>query len=188
MRGLGRYIVGAAAIVAAVLTIRGMVGARDAEWQARVDRVISDTEVALAEGTVFRSNADSLTTLADSLRIEASRRDTVIQEMIVELPAPPAECETFTLPRDRVILTLGEQIVTITAEAEAERGAAQLLRLAEAHARMSADSLRAVLDDRPKPLPSFIPRIGLGATAGVNSHGQPDVVFGFTLSWEVKLF
>ncbi len=168
--------------------VRSVVGARDAEWQARVDRVIAYSEVSLAEGAVFRSNADSLSLLADSLRIEASRRDTVIQKMIVELPAPPAECESFTLPRDRVILLLEEQVTDITEEAALERSASQLLRLAEARARTSADSLRAVLDDRPRPLPSFIPRVGLGATAGVNSRGQPDVVFGLTLSWEVKLF
>ncbi len=184
----GRYIVGAAAVLVAVLAVRSIVGARDAEWQARVDRVLVSTSTALAEGAVHLSNADSLTTLADSLRVEASRRDTVIQKMIVELPAPTAGCEAFTLPRDNVIFTLGEQVIELTLVADTERSAAQKLRLAEALARLSADSLRAVLIDRPKPLPAFLPSIGLGVTAGVNTRGQPDVVFGLTLSWEVKLF
>jgi hypothetical protein len=183
-----QYALGAAAVVAAVLVVRSWAGQRDAEWQERVEREQARAEVLLAIGDSLRVEAASLGVVADSLYIEAEKRDTVIQRMVVELPAPPVDCEPFTLPRDSVILVMEERHETITDAFQKEREAAALLRTAEANARAAADSLSNVLDDRPKALSPLIPRVGLGATAGICMTGQPCVAVGLTLSWEVRLF
>lgn len=188
MLRFGKYALGAAAVVVAVLMVRGLLGARDAEWNARVEREMDRAQVALGVNAGLRVEASELQALADSLRTEASRRDTVILKEIVSLPAPPAECESFTLPRDRVIFLQGEQITTLRTENNIVRQRAELLRRAEILARSSADSMLALLQDRPRPLSPLIPSIGLGATAGVCTTGQPCVAIGLTLSWEVKLF
>lgn len=189
MKNLIKYALGAAAVVAAVLAIRSFVGARDAEWQARVEREAARAEVALALGDSLRSAADRLETEVDSLVSNAARLDTVVQTRIVELPAPPTDCEPFTAPRDSVILLQEERFTSVSAALEREREAAALLRQAEAHARESADSLLAVLDDRPRPLSPLIPTVGLGCSAGLSvTTGTPDAACGLTLSWEVRLF
>ena len=176
-------------MVAAALAVRSYMGQRDAAWQARVESEMVRAEAALAIGDQLREEATTLEGVVDSLYVEAQRQDTVIQQMIVELPAPPVDCEPFTLPRDAVILELGEQNDTISEALRQQREAAGLLRAAESRARAAADSLLAVLDDRPRPLSPFIPSVGLGCTAGISAlTRQPDVACGLTLSWEVKLF
>lgn len=183
-----KHALGAVAIVAAVLALRSFVGARDAEWQARVERESARAETALAIGDSLRVEATELEGLATSLAFQAEQRDTVIIRMIEELPAPPPDCEAFTAPRDSVIIEQEERYADVTAALDAQREATARLRVAEALARQSADSLLSVLDDRPRPLSPLIPTIGLGATAGVCTTGQPCVAVGLTLSWEVNLF
>jgi hypothetical protein len=193
-----KYALGAVAVVAAVLVVRSWAGQRDAEWQERVERVQATAEAALAFGDSLRVEAAELGVVADSLKIEADRRDTVIvtkiKELpvivtkIKELPAPPVDCEPFTLPRDSVIVLQEERYDAISEAFDRERQAAALLRQAEARARTAADSLSSVLDDRPRPLSPLIPKVGLGATAGICTTGQPCVAVGLTLSWEVRLF
>ena len=175
-------------MVAAVLTIRSFVGARDAEWQARVERETVRAEVNLAIGDSLRAAADEMQGMVDSYALLAEQKDTVIVRMVEELPAPPPDCEPFTAPRDSVIMVMEERHDNVSAALESQREAARLLRQAEARARTSADSLLAVLDDRPTPLSPLIPRVGLGATAGICTTGQPCVAVGLTLSWEVRLF
>jgi hypothetical protein len=183
-----KYGLGAVAVVAAVLAVRSWAGQRDAEWQARVERVQAQADAALAIGDSLRVEATSLGVVADSLKIESEKQDTVIVHMVEQLPAPPPDCEPFTLPRDSVIMFMEERHETITEAFERQREASALLRQAEARAREAADSLSSVLDDRPTPLSPFIPRVGLGATAGICTTGQPCVAVGLTLSWEVRLF
>jgi hypothetical protein len=183
-----KYALGAVAVVAAVLVVRSWAGQRDAEWQERVERVQATAEAALAFGDSLRVEAAELGVVADSLKIEADRRDTVIVTKIKELPAPPVDCEPFTLPRDSVIVLQEERYDAISEAFDRERQAAALLRQAEARARTAADSLSSVLDDRPRPLSPLIPKVGLGATAGICTTGQPCVAVGLTLSWEVRLF
>jgi hypothetical protein len=188
MTKLLKYALGAVAVVAAVLVVRSWAGQRDAEWQERVEREVARAEEALAIGDSIRVEAESYESLADSLATASKQRDTVIVRMVEELPAPPVDCEPFTAPRDSVIAEMAERHDDVAAAFEAEREAAALLRAAEARARVSADSLLAVLDDRPRPLSPLIPKVGLGATAGICTTGQPCVAVGLTLSWEVKLF
>jgi hypothetical protein len=182
-----KWILGAVALVAAVLVIRSIFEGQDAQWQARVDREVDRAVISLAETAIAVLRSDSLEAVADSLALEAGRRDTVIQKMIVELPAPPPECEPFTLPRDIVIKNLGKQNRLVSTAFLRQREAAAQLRIAEAGARRSADSLLAVLGDRPRPISPLIPQVGLGATAGICTTGQPCVAIGLTLSWKVKL-
>jgi hypothetical protein len=183
------YALGAVAVVAAVLAVRSFASQRDAEWQMRVERETARAEEALAIGDSLRVEAKSYEEVADSLAVEAERRDTVIVTMIEELPAPPADCEPYTAPRDSVIAEMAERHNDISAAFEAEREAAALLRAAEQRARMAGDSLLAVLDARPRPLSPLIPSVGLGCTAGLSPlTRQADVVCGLSLNWEVKLF
>ena len=183
-----KYALGAAAILVAVLVVRSYTGGKEAEWQARADLAVAHAEEALAEGALARAEADSLQALADSLLSAGVRVETIVKEVIVNLPAPPTECEAFTLPRDKVILLLGEQSTLYRRSAEVQRAAADQLRVAEALARATADSLIIVIKNHPRPRPSLIPAVGLGATAGLCTTGQPCVAVGLTLSWEVKLF
>lgn len=185
-----KWILGAAAIVVAVLAIRAFATQRDAEWQIRVERESARAEIALARGDSLRQEANELQGLADSYALLAEQRDTVIQRVVERIPVEvPADCEPFTAPRDTAILLLTEQVETVTGAFEAERQAAGRLRAAEAQARMAADSLLSVLDDRPRPLSPLIPSVGLGCTAGLSvTTRAPDAACGLTLSWEVRLF
>ena len=184
-----KIALGAVAVVAAVLFVRSVIGAKDAGWQERVERETVRAESALSLGDSLRVSARSYEKLADSLAVAADKRDTVIQRMVVELPAPPPDCEPYTAPRDTLIAELQEQNTEVMDAFKAEREATTRLRVAEAHARAASDSLLAVLDDRPRPLSPLIPSVGLGCTAGLSAlTRQPDVACGLTLSWEVKLF
>lgn len=185
-----KWALGAAAVVAAVLAVRSFIGARDAEWNARVERESARAEAALAVGDSLRQDAARAARAADSLAVEASIRDTVIQRVVERIPVvTPPECEPFTAPRDTAILLLKEQVATVTDAFERQREATARLRAAEQMARASADSLLAVLGDRPRPLSPLIPKVGLGCSAGVSvTRGAPDAACGLTLSWEVKLF
>lgn len=184
-----KYALGAVAVVAAVLIVRSLWAAKDAEWQERVEREMARAEVLLEIGDSLRVEAESYEELADSLAVAAETRDTVIVTMIEELPAPPADCEPYTAPRDSVIAEQEKRYDDVTAALEAQREATAKLRIAEAKARMAGDSLLAVLSDRPRPLSPLIPSVGLGCTAGLSPlTRQADVVCGLSLSWEVKLF
>ena len=178
----------AVAVLAAVLVVRSVIGAKDAEWQSRVDRVTDESRVALAEADVATLRADSLQAIADSLMIEAGKKDTIIVTRIMNLPAPPPDCEPFTIPRDEIIIDLRKQKNLVATAFARERQASGQLRIAEAGARRSADSLLAVLDDRPRPVSPLIPSVGLGATAGICTTGQPCMAVGLTLSWKLELF
>lgn len=190
MSAMLKWILGAVAVVAAVLVIRSYIGARDAEWNARVERESARAEIALALGDSLRVEADSLEARVDSLSVRASVRDTVIRRVVERIPVEvPADCEPFTAPRDTAILLLSEQVGDVTAALDAQREAAARLRAAEAKARIAADSLLAVLDDRPRPVSPLIPSVGLGCAAGLSPLSrQADVVCGLSLNWEVKLF
>jgi hypothetical protein len=183
-----KYALGAVVIVAAVLAIRSFVGAREAEWHARVERETARAEAALEENATLREQAEELEGLATSLSFEAAKKDTVIVRMIEELPAPPADCEPFTAPRDSVIIEQRKQYASISEAYAYQRQATAKLRYAEFKARTAADSLLDVLADRPQPLSPLIPKVGLGATAGICTTGQPCVAVGLTLNWEVRLF
>jgi hypothetical protein len=184
-----KYILGAAAVVVVALGVRSFATKKDAEWQMRVERVQASADAALAIGASLREEALGLREAADSLALEAARRDTVIVTMIEELPAPPPDCEAFTLPRDSVILEQSRRHGDIMAAFGREREASARLYRAYVESSTAADSLQAVLDDRPRPLSPLIPSVGLGCVAGITVIGrQPDVACGLSLSWEVNLF
>ena len=178
----------AVAVLAAVLVVRSVIGAKDAEWQSRVERVTTESRANLAAADIARLRADDLQELADSLMAESVKRDTVIVTRIKNLPAPPPDCEPFTIPRDEIIIDLRKQKNLVATAFARERQASTQLRMAEAGARRSADSLLAVLDDRPRPVSPLIPALGIGATAGICTTGQPCMAVGLTLSWKLELF
>lgn len=182
-----KYILGAVAVVAIALGVRHFFGQKDAEWQARVERVSAMVQTERARADAVARQAVAFQTVADSLRAEAARRDTVIVTRIERLPVPPPDCEAFTLPRDSVILEQERRYGDILSAFDAERQASARLYSAFVATSFSADSLQAVLDDRPRPLSPLIPRVGLGVTAGICTTGQPCAAVGLTLSWEVKL-
>lgn len=183
-----KWVLGATAIVAVVLVVRSYVGAKDAEWQTRVEVVQAQSRENLAIGDSLREEAAELRGLATSLAFAAEQRDTVVIRMVEQLPAPPPDCEPFTLPRDSVIIALQEQYGLATAAYRTERSASDQLRLAEAKARESSDSLLAVLADRPKPLSPLIPEIGVGLFAGLCTTGQPCAGVGVGFQWKVRMF
>ena len=183
-----KWAIGAAAVVAAVLILRSFIGAQDAEWQERVERIQAEAAVNLATATRTVARADTLEALVDSLSTAVRYQDTLIIRMVEQLPAPPPDCEPFTAPRDSVILHMEKRHESITTAFERQREASALLRTAEVQAHRAADSLMAVLDDRPRPVNPLIPKIGLGATVGICTDGRPCVAFGLQLSWEVNLF
>lgn len=183
-----KLAVAAVALVAAVAYASSVYLRKQDEWNQRVAAETARAEAALAIGDSLRDRATELEGLATSLAFEAEKRDTVIVRMVEELPAPPADCEPFTAPRDSVIVELGLQVDDYREAFFNQKTATDQLRRAEALARASADSLLAVLDDRPLPRHPLIPEIGVGATAGVCTTGQPCVAVGLTLSWKVRLF
>ena len=186
--GLIKWIVGAATITVAVLVVRSYVGAKDAAWQERVERVQAQSDLYLAEADSLTEHASMLEGYATSLAFEAAKRDTVIIRMTRELPAPPTDCEPFTAPRDSVIVVMEERHDNITAAFERQREATVLLRAAEAQAHRAADSLAAVLDSRPRPLSPLIPEVGLGIFAGMCTTGQPCAGIGVGLQWKLRLW
>jgi hypothetical protein len=183
-----KWVLGAVAVVAAVLVLRSFLSARDAEWQARVETEMVRAELALGEADSFAYQAALQEARADSAFALAEERDTVIIRMVEELPAPPVDCEPFTAPRDSVIMVMEERHNDIRTAFEKEREAAALLRQAEAAAHRAADSLMAVLDDRPRPVSPLIPEIGVGVFAGMCSTGQPCAGIGVGVQWKVRLF
>lgn len=178
----------ALAVLAGVAYASSVYLRKQDEWNARVERVQAEARANLALADSATARADELQGLSDSLAFLAEQRDTVIIRMIEELPAPPADCEPYTAPRDSVIHELGLRADDLLAAFEIERTASDQLRIAEARSHAAADSLAAVLSDRPLPKPGWIPEIGLGATAGICTTGQPCVAVGVTLSWKVRLF
>lgn len=178
----------ALAVLAGVAYASSVYLRKQDEWNARVERVEAIARAELARADSAEARATELQGLSDSLALLAEQRDTVIVRMIEELPAPPADCEPFTAPRDSVIVELGLRADDLLAAFNTERSAANQLRIAEARSRAAADSALAVLADRPLPKPGWIPEIGLGATAGVCTTGQPCVAVGVTMSWKLRLF
>jgi hypothetical protein len=183
-----KLVVGAVAVVAAVLIIRSFVSARDAEWQERVEREMVRADLALTAADSLTEEAASWEAIASGLAVEAATKDTVVIRMIEELPAPPPDCEPFTAPRDSVIAVMEERHEDISAAFASQREASALLRAAEAEAHRAADSLAAVLDSRPRPLSPLIPEIGVGVFAGLCTTGQPCAGIGVGVQWKVRLF
>lgn len=183
-----KWIAGAVAIVAAVLVVRSVWSAKDAEWQERVEREVARAEAAIEVGDSLRAEARYLSLEADSLIAEAAIKDTVIVTMLEQLPAPPPDCEPFTAPRDSAILVMQERHDNVASAFARERESNIRLRQAEAKAAASTDSLLAVLDSRPRPLSPLIPEVGVGVFAGICTTGQPCAGLGVGVQWKVRLF
>jgi len=90
--------------------------------------------------------------------------------------------------RDELIEEQDDQIIDLVAAVAIERSAAAELRLGLSDAISRGDSLDAVLSDRPRPRPSFLPRMSVGPFIGFCADGTSCVGVGLHLSWEVKLF
>lgn len=185
---MSKWVVRATAFAVVAFILHSFVGMRDAAWQARVETVMDIATIELARADSLLTENELLQMEADSLANEAAKRDTVIIRMVEELPTPAPSCEAFTEPRDRVIRFQEVRYGDLQAAYDKRGDAMDLLRRAEIAARGAADSLYAVLDDRPRPLSLLIPEVGVGAFAGVCSTGAPCAGIGFTLQWKVRLF
>lgn len=185
---LVKYGIMAALLAGAVIAVRSYVGMKDHDWQIRVEEEMTRATLALDSARVDRARADSASARADELSLAVAARDVRIDAMRSALPEPTEDCEVFTAPRDSVIAEMDVRHEDVLAALDSERSATALLRAAEARAHASADSLFAVLKDRPRPLSPLIPSVGVGITAGICSTGQPCIAAGLTLSWEIRIF
>lgn len=177
-------LVGAALIAA--LTISGyFVDQKLQEWNRRVEEAQSfaRAETARADSVVFaaeheRARADSLARVA--------RVDTVRVREILEKPVIK-ECEPFVIQRDSLINELLVKNEQLAEAYEVEHRAADKLRAAYDALLVVNDSLMAVLDDRPLPLPKWAPSVQVGFFVGMCADGHPCAGVGAGLTWKVKI-
>ena len=183
---LVELVVAGALLLGGVLAVNHIVDKLNADWQARVDSVqtFADGETARAE--VLHSEASYLQAQADSLAALAPVVDTMRIVEIMEV-AVPDTCEVFVAPRDSVISELLQNNGLLREALATERTAAERLRAAYVSLEVAYDSVSAVLDDRPIQLPRFIPRVSMGAFAGICTDGQPCAGIGIGLTWKVRL-
>jgi hypothetical protein len=173
-------------LVLAAITY-GLFEYRD-EWNARVEHALefaaSETERADAAEAV----ADTAQARADSLASLAAVADTVLIDRIVRVRAEPVPdtCAPFVARRDSII----DEAV---ARGDRWRGAyfakskeATSLREALAAVRVANDTLVAVLNDRPIPLPAWVPEIRAGAFGGMCTTG-PCAGVGVGVTWRIKI-
>lgn len=160
------------------------------QWEQRVETLQRAHEAtrtrALDLLEAERARADSAEARAQRLRVQEpiirERIDSVRVHTPVELQDEPA-----IVQRDSIIDGLIRQRDQWKALYEEEHTANKRLRRALDNAVADADSLSAVLDDRPGDRPWFIPRLGLGPGAGITFDGDPYAGVGVHISWSISL-
>lgn len=160
-----------------------------AEWETRVERVQEQARHQRERAKQAEAEADSLSEAAGrALRAAESAEariraqvDTVRAETPPELREHPA-----IVQRDSLIGGLLDESTRLRRAFDLQRQASARLRAALASEKARGDSLSAVLEDRPGDRPWFLPRLGLGVAAGLDSRGLPNTVAGLTVSWEVR--
>lgn len=160
------------------------------QWEQRVETLQRSHEATRARALHLleqeRARADSAEQQAARLRVQEpllrERIDSVRVQTPIELRDHPAVAE-----RDSIIDSLIVQRNKWKALYEEEHAANKRLRRALDNVLADADSLSAVLDDRPGDRPWFIPRLGLGPGAGIAFDGKPYAGVGVHLSWSISL-
>lgn len=191
LKPLYKVLAGVAVLAAAALAAQSYFGRRQAEWEARVRLVQAQAALERQRAEEAVARADSFEFRADSLAGEAGRVRVVVQERIDSVRAVPTpdECLAFVEPRDRLIDSLVVAYDVLEDAFEEEAKANSELRYANVRALLAVDSLNAVLSDRPKPRPAWLPEVGLGCAAGISvTSARPDAACGLTMTWKVRLF
>lgn len=195
-------------VVVASLSIGKCYTGERAAWEARVERVLEQSRQDRMRARRAEVRADSLLDAsADRLRAAESdegatqaRVDTIRAETPEDLRSHPA-----ILRRDSIIDRQAD-VITQTRQAAGENcgssvdlradlalavadqcRAVKQLRQATADALERGDSLAAVLEDRPGERPWWLPKVGVGVAAGLDTQGRPNTVAGATISWEIKV-
>lgn len=186
-----RDIVIAVAVVAMAVVITDRCHRGNIEqWEQRVETLQRSHEATRARALDLleaeRARADSAEARAERLRVQEpitrERIDSVRVHTPIELRDHPAVAQ-----RDSIIDSLIVQRDQWKALYEKESAANERLRRALGNAIADADSLSAVLDDRPGKRPWFIPRLGLGPGAGIDFDGEPYAGVGVNISWSISL-
>ena len=161
---------------------------QNSKWERRVQEVEAEVVALNVTADSAKFKADSLMVAADSLWFELERQEPEIREVIrivrAEVPVPEP-CLPIVTQRDSIITELLEQMEQRDTVIVQQRHAFDALLVSHASLEAAVDSLTDVLGDRPIRLPSLIPEIGLGVTAGICTTGQPCVAVGVQLKWDI---
>jgi len=186
-----KQVVGvAAALAVALFAFDSCRRSSNAEWEARIERVQEQARRDSAATQKHIERADELEQQVDALQRRVSQRNVAIDGLrtAIEAADVPEEAIPAVTLRDRLIDELTLQTSDLTVALGVEREASAELRLALAHSISRGDSLGAVLDDRPRPRPGWLPRLSIGPFAGICTDASTCTGIGVQLSWEVKLF
>lgn len=182
-------IVGVA--LAAALAVGGLfVDTKFREWNERAEHALAFAEEESARADSLHSEADALRERADSIAADASARSPVIRErirLVRDTVQVPDTCVSFVAQRDSIIDEVVEQADAWEDAYIAEREAHDLTRAAYSLLLGVNDSLRVVLEDRPRPRPTFMPSLEVGPFVGFCADGRPCVGVGVGLTFKVRL-
>lgn len=158
------------------------------EWEQRAVVALDSTETWMARARSLQEAAGAWSRQAHELADRAQQRDTVIVESIRtvrESTPPEIRVEPSVVARDSII---DELVVTNNHWQQAFEQQARAYILSQESARtykIAADSLRAVLEDRPEPRAWWIPQVGVGGFTGYCPNLGTCSGVGVTLSWRI---
>jgi len=212
LKTAGLVTLAVVALVAAIAGVRGYLESR--EWRARVEVVQAEADAQLEQSRFLereaarweaRANelsgvAGGLRSKADSLAERLSDQKYVLKGRInsVETPAElvghPAIVQRDDLIEDLYAnivvqeeaygeLSVAYDSLSVAYTFSVDRG--NSLQEALRAATIAADSLNAVLDDRPGLEPWWKPHIVVGPSAGIAGSGVPYAGVGVTVGWKI---
>lgn len=191
MKYLREILLGALVLVFVSLLVTQCQQDREAEWENRVERLqgayAATSERYARALRAEEARADS----AESRAQDLDARRPVVRERIdsvrVETP-PELENHPAIVQRDQIIDSLVVSRDAWRGLFREEQAANVRLRGLLEETRAHADSLSAVLDDRPGPRPWYVPTVTVGPQAGLDPMtGRPYKGVGVTLGWEVEI-
>lgn len=179
-------LVAAAALVFRVVRMSARYDAAEVAWNAKADSALAYAALESARADSAAQEADYFEAKAELNAKLADERGRAVRERVVEVRAVevPDTCVTFVAPRDSLIDSAIEEADTWRAAYEDEHTANLWLHTANASLTAVNDTLTLTLQSRPKPRPSWMPRVGVGPFVGVCPNGVCAGV-GITLSWSI---
>lgn len=182
-------VVAIAIAIAVVVTDRCRQG-DISEWEDRVAQAQQNHAADMARIAEVLEQESVRADSAEARAQELEAQEPVIRERIdsVRVQTPPElEDHPAITRRDSIIDTLIVQRDSWKDLFREEQAANVRLRGLLDDAVADADSLSAVLDDRPSERPWWLPRLGVGPFAGMCSSGRPCSGVGATLSWDIAI-
>lgn len=158
------------------------------EWERRAADAVTRADSLQKRVRVLTDSARLFENRADTLSSKAAKADTIIRQRIVRVRAETPDSLAHVpavVERDAIIDSLQIEVSDLRSAFESEKEANARLHMALDRATERGDTLAAVLKDRPKPPPWFIPKIVLGPSAGLQTTGKPYTGVGVTLGWEI---